>query len=82
MNCHNPASKLPTARPGLLFDSFHLLRKDELVTVADTEVELFVNSNMEQLKQCDVEWVAMKEELDKKEADFQALKARVEEDAV
>ncbi|KAJ5638943.1 uncharacterized protein N7484_006805, partial [Penicillium longicatenatum] len=55
---------------------------DELATVADPEVELFVNSKMEQLKQYNVEWVAMKEELDKKEADFQALQARVEEDAV
>lgn len=55
---------------------------DELVTVAGPEVEQFVNSKMEQLKQYNVEWAAMKEELDKKEADFQALKARVEEDAV
>ncbi|BDD62831.1 hypothetical protein MAP00_007789 [Monascus purpureus] len=54
---------------------------DELVTVAGPEVEQFVNSKMEQLKQYNVEWAAMKEELDKKEAEFQALKARVEGDA-
>ncbi|RDW63221.1 phosphotransferase family protein [Aspergillus mulundensis] len=55
---------------------------DELATVADHDVELFVSSKMEQLNQYNEEWAAMKEELDKKEADFQALKARVEEDAV
>ncbi|BDD57564.1 hypothetical protein MPDQ_007458 [Monascus purpureus] len=55
---------------------------DELVTVASPEVELFVNSKMEQLNQYNVEWAAMKEELDKKEVDFQALQASVEEDAV
>ncbi|KAJ5562714.1 hypothetical protein N7461_001475 [Penicillium sp. DV-2018c] len=54
---------------------------DELATVAGPEVELFVNSKMEQLKLYGVEWAVMKEELDKKEAEFQALKARVEEDA-
>lgn len=55
---------------------------DELATVAGPDVDLFVNSKIEQLNQYNVEWAAMKEELDKKEADFQALKARVEEDAV
>lgn len=55
---------------------------DELATVAGPEVELFVNSKKKQLNQYNVEWAAMKEELDRKEADFQALKARVEEDAV
>lgn len=55
---------------------------DELATVASSGVELFVNSKMEQLKQYNMEWAAMQEELDKKEAEFQALKARVEEDAV
>ncbi|RHZ58439.1 hypothetical protein CDV55_105911 [Aspergillus turcosus] len=55
---------------------------DELATVPDPEVELFVNSKMEQLNQYNVEWAAMKEEIDKKEADFLALKKRVEEDAV
>ncbi|KAL5332576.1 hypothetical protein BJX70DRAFT_383741 [Aspergillus crustosus] len=60
----------------------HLPPIDELGTVAGPDVELFVNSKMEQLNQYNVEWTAMKEELDKKEADFQTLKARVEEDAV
>ncbi|KAL2819759.1 kinase-like domain-containing protein [Aspergillus granulosus] len=53
---------------------------DELATAPGTEVELFVDSKMEQLNQYNVEWAAMKEEIDKKEADFQALKERVEED--
>ncbi|KAJ0414799.1 kinase-like domain-containing protein [Aspergillus carlsbadensis] len=60
----------------------HLPAIDEFGMVAGPEVELFVSSKMEQQKQYNVEWAAMKEELDKKEAEFQALKARVEEDAV
>ena len=59
-----------------------LLSIDELATVAGSDVELFVNRKMEQLNQYNVEWTAMKEELDRKEAEFQALKARVEEDTV
>ncbi|GIJ91158.1 hypothetical protein Asppvi_010123 [Aspergillus pseudoviridinutans] len=55
---------------------------DELATVPGPEVELFVNSKMEQLNQYNVEWAAMKEEIDKKEAEFLALKKRVEEDSV
>ncbi|EAW15264.1 phosphotransferase family protein [Aspergillus clavatus NRRL 1] len=54
---------------------------DELATVPGPEVELFLNSKMEQLNQYNVEWAAMKEEINKKEADFLALKKRVEEDA-
>ncbi|KAL4964163.1 phosphotransferase family protein [Aspergillus stella-maris] len=53
---------------------------DCCVPVLPAEVQNFVNNKMEQLKQYNVEWAAMKEEIDKKEAEFQALRARVEED--
>lgn len=35
---------------------------------------------MEELRQYTVEWAAMEDEIKKTEADFQALKERVEED--
>lgn len=35
---------------------------------------------MEQLNQYNVEWASMKEDIDRKEAEFLALKERVEED--
>lgn len=48
----------------------------KLATVPDCEMDAFVESKMEQLSQYNVEWAA--KEIDRKEAEFQALKERVE----
>jgi hypothetical protein len=51
---------------------------DEFTTVTDTELNAFVQGKMEQLRQYDLEWGIMKEDIDKKNAEFQALKEKVE----
>jgi hypothetical protein len=38
-----------------------------------------VEGKMEQLRQYDLEWGIMKEDIDKKNAEFEALKEKVEE---
>ncbi|KAL4807438.1 hypothetical protein BDV18DRAFT_167968 [Aspergillus unguis] len=53
---------------------------DEMVTVPNAEVESFVDRKMEELRQYNVEWAALEEEIKQKETDFQALKERVEAD--
>ena len=47
---------------------------------AEDEVDAFVETKMSELEQYNVDWAAMKAEIDRKEADFQALRARVEAD--
>ncbi|KAL4956341.1 hypothetical protein BDW69DRAFT_203338 [Aspergillus filifer] len=53
---------------------------DGCMPILAAGVQDLVKSKMKQLEQYNLEWAAMKEEIDKKEAEFQALKARVEED--
>lgn len=55
----------------------HLLQRGAAV---DDEVDAFVEAKMSELERYNVEWVGMKAEIDRKEADFQALRARVEAD--
>ncbi|KAF7587902.1 hypothetical protein BBP40_006608 [Aspergillus hancockii] len=45
------------------------------------EVDI-AKSNVEQLNRYNVEWAAMKREIDKKEAEFQALEERIEREYV
>ncbi|KAH6719332.1 hypothetical protein BKA61DRAFT_731786 [Leptodontidium sp. MPI-SDFR-AT-0119] len=50
---------------------------NDLATVTDTELNAFVEGKMEQLRQYDLEWGIMKEDIDKKNAQFEALKEKV-----
>ena len=51
---------------------------NEFAIVTDTELNDFVEGKMEQLRQYDLEWGIMKEDIDKKNAQFEALKEKVE----
>ncbi|KFZ05903.1 hypothetical protein V501_07916 [Pseudogymnoascus sp. VKM F-4519 (FW-2642)] len=53
---------------------------DELSGVSDTELDAFVNDKMEQLRSYNVEWAALKQEIDRKAAEFEALKKKVEKE--
>jgi hypothetical protein len=53
---------------------------DELSGVSDTELDAFVNDKMEQLLSYNVEWAALKQEIDRKAAEFEALKKKVEKE--
>ncbi len=56
---------------------------DELAAVSDTESNAFVNNKMEQLRLYDVEWAAMKKEIDRENTEFEVLKEKIEkEDAI
>lgn len=46
--------------------------------MTDTELNAFVESKMEQLRQYGLEWSIVKEDIDKKNAKFEALKEKVE----
>jgi hypothetical protein len=54
---------------------------DKLSEVSDTELDAFVNDKMEQLRLYDVEWAALKKEIDREAAEFEALKKIEIEDA-
>jgi hypothetical protein len=66
--------------PGDLILLVGLLSLDDLVTVSGPEIDSFVDRKMEELRRYTVRWASMEEDIKKKEADFQALKERVEED--
>ncbi|KFY46464.1 hypothetical protein V495_02450 [Pseudogymnoascus sp. VKM F-4514 (FW-929)] len=53
---------------------------DELSGASDTGLSTFVNDKMEQLRLYDVEWTALKEEIDREAAEFEALKRKIEEE--
>jgi hypothetical protein len=53
---------------------------DELSGVSDTELSTFVSDKMEQLRLYDVEWAALKEEIGREAAEFEALKRKIEEE--
>jgi hypothetical protein len=53
---------------------------DDFATVSEIEVNSFIKDKMGQLQQYHIEWAAKKKDIDRKEAEFQALKKKVEEE--
>lgn len=54
----------------------------ELANIPASEMERFVKNKLEQPEQYKAEWAEMKRELDRKEAEFQALRERVEKEDI
>jgi hypothetical protein len=53
---------------------------NEFVTVSDSEIEAFVKDKREHLRQYEIEWAAIKKEIDRRNAEVQALKEKIEEE--
>jgi len=51
---------------------------DDFATVPESELNAFVEGKMEPLRQYELEWQELKESIDEKNAQFQALRAKVE----
>ncbi|OKL58762.1 hypothetical protein UA08_05580 [Talaromyces atroroseus] len=53
---------------------------DKVASVEDTKIQLFVEAKIKELQQCDLEWAAMKERIDKENAEFKAKLQRIREE--